>query len=72
MATIWRDKEPQFIPYPQKWLNQRMYLEQCHVPGDPLMLPHRDAGKILYRADGSRFRREADGSATELPPEDES
>lgn len=60
------------IPLAASWLNQQRYFDELEVNthfAAPVPGKHRDAGKIRYRGDNSRFMVGDDGSEIDMPEE---
>lgn len=60
------------IPLAASWLNQQRYFDELEVNthfAAPVAGKHRDAGKIRYRGDNSRFMVGDDGSEIDMPEE---
>lgn len=72
--AMWREqgRPTSAIPHAATWLNGERYLDELTHFDAPQPGKHRDAGKIFYNGDNTRYRVEDDGSRTQLGSEDDS
>lgn len=72
--TMWEEqKRPrEKTPLAASWLNGERYLDELETDAHfapPVPGKHRDAGKIMYRGDNTRFQVADDGAEIDLPDE---